>query len=253
MGRDLPATMVCVMQKRPDTTAWARGYRAALRAWLKRNPESGLSPALRIGRRAVGLGLEPLELARIHDRALATLLPPESAPGIRRSMANRARTFFAAAIVPIESSHPAGRTALARIRRLTQTLRKRTAESSVSSSRLKRSHARRRAAETVLKRHRTHRVRMLRAEHGRQARLRERMRSILTVAERQRKRSSLQISNEVAQALLAIQIRLLALMKVAGSGAAHFNKELADTQGLVKTSAEKVHRLVHEASVQNRA
>ena len=48
-------------------------YVTALRKHLKQGPRASLQPALGLGRRAVVLGLETLELARIHERAVATL------------------------------------------------------------------------------------------------------------------------------------------------------------------------------------
>jgi len=48
-------------------------YVTVLRKHLKQGPQAGLQPALGVGRAAVALGLETLELARIHERALVTL------------------------------------------------------------------------------------------------------------------------------------------------------------------------------------
>ena len=40
---------------------------------LKQGPQASLQPAQELGREAVILGLETLDLARIHEQALATL------------------------------------------------------------------------------------------------------------------------------------------------------------------------------------
>ena len=48
-------------------------YVTALRKQLKQGPQVSLRPALELGREAVALGLETLDLARIHDQALASL------------------------------------------------------------------------------------------------------------------------------------------------------------------------------------
>jgi glutamine synthetase adenylyltransferase len=48
-------------------------YVAALEKHLKQGPQASLEPALKMGREAVALGLETLDLARIHEQALVTL------------------------------------------------------------------------------------------------------------------------------------------------------------------------------------
>ena len=48
----------------------ARRYQAALRRYLQQGPAASLHPAVRLGRQAVALGLETLDLAVIHEQAL---------------------------------------------------------------------------------------------------------------------------------------------------------------------------------------
>ena len=52
---------------------WAKRYPAALRNYLGQGPRSSLRPALGLGRQAAALGLEPLDVARIHEQALKAL------------------------------------------------------------------------------------------------------------------------------------------------------------------------------------
>ena len=66
----------------------------------------------------MALGLETLDLARIHEQALITLVLPGYSPGTRDAMVRRAGTFFAEAITPIEKTH---RTALEANASLNQT------------------------------------------------------------------------------------------------------------------------------------
>jgi len=51
----------------------SRRYLAALRKHLEADSQANLHPALRAGHQAVGLGLDTLELARIHERAVDAL------------------------------------------------------------------------------------------------------------------------------------------------------------------------------------
>jgi hypothetical protein len=63
VGRDMKSKLLGLSQR----------YVAALRKHLQQGPQASLKPALRLGREAVTLGLETLELARIHEQSLATL------------------------------------------------------------------------------------------------------------------------------------------------------------------------------------
>ena len=65
-------------------------YVAALEKHLKQGPQTSLQPALELGRQAVALGLETLDLARIHEQALATLELSNSKNGFTK----RAGDFF---------------------------------------------------------------------------------------------------------------------------------------------------------------
>src|SRR5690349_16665290 len=69
-------------------------YVTALKKHLERGPRANLQPALRLGRRAVVFGLETLDLARIHEGALATLELSNGKNGLRK----RAEIFFNEAI-----------------------------------------------------------------------------------------------------------------------------------------------------------
>lgn len=71
--------------------------------------------------------------------------------------------------------------------------------------------------------------------------LREQTRQIMSDQEKERKKTSLQLQNEVAQTLLAINIGLWALKKAAQASSLDFSKELANTQRLVRESLKRVN------------
>src|SRR5206468_10017707 len=62
--------------------ALSRRYVTALRKHLKQGPRASLQPARGLGRQAVAIGLETLDVARIHEEALATLEASRSRDGI---------------------------------------------------------------------------------------------------------------------------------------------------------------------------
>src|ERR1700730_8913669 len=78
-------------------------YVAALKKHVKQGPQASAQPARKLGRRAVAIGLETLDLARIHQEALAKMEAASSRNGIIK----RAEIFFTEAITPIEKTHRA--------------------------------------------------------------------------------------------------------------------------------------------------
>ena len=91
-------------------------YVTALRKHLEQGPQASMLPALGLGRRAVALGLETLDMARIHERAVTTLELSSRKDGF----IERAQIFFTESITPIEETHPAARKAKTHLRQLTE-------------------------------------------------------------------------------------------------------------------------------------
>ena len=122
-------------------------YLAALRKHLKQGPRVSLEAARELGRQAVGLGLETLDVARMHERALATL----GASGSTEGLIERADVFFTETIAPIEETHCAALKASAELNRLNKRLGQRTADLAASNRSLKRGIAQRKTVEAALK------------------------------------------------------------------------------------------------------
>jgi hypothetical protein len=85
--------------------ALSQRYVTALRKHLQQGPRASLQPALGLGRQAVTLDLETLDVARIHEGALATL----EASSNRDGFIKRAEIFFSGAITPIEETDRAAK------------------------------------------------------------------------------------------------------------------------------------------------
>jgi len=81
-------------------TGLSRHYQAALRGHLTGSPRASLRAAQAFGRRAMTLGLETLDRARMHGQALIKLVVPTFSPGTRAAIVRRAGAFFAEAITP---------------------------------------------------------------------------------------------------------------------------------------------------------
>jgi signal transduction histidine kinase len=217
-------------------------YKTALGRHLKQGPHGSLHPALALGRRAVVLGLETLELARIHEQAIATLSPAGGGDGrIKRS-----DNFFAEAITPIMETHRAARQSRFDLNRVSEMLVRRTAELAASNRHLQSGILRRKDVEAALKRCGKHYARLLKDSLRLQQGLRLLTHQMLTMQEDERKHISLKLQDEIAQTLLGINVRLLSLKKEARLNTKGFKKKIASTRRLVVKSARSVQRAVHE-------
>jgi signal transduction histidine kinase len=220
----------------------SRRYVTALREHLKPGAAAGPRPALRLGRQAVSLGLETLELARIHERALSTLELSYSKNGFVK----RAEIFFSEAITPIVETHRAARQSKIDLNQVNETLRERTAELAATNRQLSRGVVRRKSVEDALKKSGERYGRLLKDSMQLQGDLRRLTHQVLAAQEDERKDISRELQDEVAQTLLGINVRLLTLKQEARSNTKGLKKEIASTQRLVANSARSVRQAARE-------
>lgn len=226
-------------------------YLAALRRHLKPGAKANLEPATRLGHQAVALGLETLGLARIHERALTTLVALGDSGTSSEAMIKRARSFFAEAVAPIEKTHRAGLKADIHLRELNQKLRQRTVERSASARHLKQSILQRQAAEAALKKSGEQRAKLLAESRRLQWHSRHVTHEILSAQEDEWQKIGRQLHDEIAQILLGINVRLLTLKKAAKVNTGSLKKEIASTQRLVRQSVKTINRFAREFGLQH--
>ena len=212
-------------------------YVRALRKHLKKGPRASLLPALGLGRRAVVLGLETLDLARMLERAVATL----ELSGSKNGFIKRAEIFFTEAIIPIVETHRAAQGKMD-LKRLNETLSRRTLELAATNRQLQRSIIRRKRVEAALKKSGEHYGKLLKGSLQLQEDLRQLTHRMLAAQEDERKKISVELQDEIAQTLLGINVRLVSLKQEARSNTRGLRNEIAGTQRLVVTSAESVRR-----------
>ena len=223
-------------------TKLSQRYVTALRKHLKQGPRASLQPALGLGRQAVALGVETLELARIHERAHTTLGLSNSKNGVIK----RAEIFFTEAITPIVEAQRAARQTKVDLSRLKETLGQRTEELAVTNRQLQRGVVRRKAMEDAFEKSGQHHHKSLEESLQLQKRLRQLTHQVLAAQEDERKNISRELQDEIAQTLLGINVRLLSLKQEARSNTKGLKNEIASTQRLVVKSAKSVRRIAHE-------
>jgi len=219
----------------------SQDYVTALRRHLRRGPGAIMSPALKLGRRAMAFGLETLGLARIHAWALATV----ESTGDGRGSAKRAEIFFAAANTVIEETHRVARKGKNEAIRLSKKLQQRTAQLAAAQRQLKCSTS----LEGTLKSRVDHYPRLLKESLQLQKGLRRLTHKNLSAQERERNAISHHLQDEIAQTLLSINVRLLNLRTAARGKKANLTKEIASTQRLVKATVQSINRFARELGI----
>jgi signal transduction histidine kinase len=220
-------------------------YVTALKKHLKQGPRASLQPALRLGRQSLALGLETLELTRIHERALVTL----KASNGKNGLSKRVERFFNKAITPLAKTHRASLKTNARLNQVNDTLGRHTTDLAATNRSLRQGIAKSRTLEQVLKKSAEHGKSLLEESRSGQKRLRHLTHQLLSAQEAERKKISHELQDEVGQSLLAINVRLLSLKNAARGSTANLRKEIANTQQLVEESLKSINRLAHELDV----
>jgi signal transduction histidine kinase len=223
-------------------TGLSQQYVAALRKHLKQGPQASLQPALGLGRRAVALGLETLELARIHEQSLVTLELSSSKNGFTKL----AGIFFTTANIPVEETHRAARQSQVHLSRMQETLDQRTEELAVSNRQLQRGIVRRKVMEDAAEKTGKHHNKCLEESLQLQKRLRRLTHRLMAAQEDERQSISRELQDEIAQTLLGINVRLLSLKREARLNTRGLKNEIASTQRLVVKSAKSVRRVARE-------
>jgi len=210
--------------------AFERSYRAALEEHV-RKPASSRAGA-RIGRRALKLGVGTLALARIHERAAAS-------DGHTAASAARQKSFFAAAVAPIEEAHGGALEALAGSKRLAAALRRRTDELAAARSSLEALHEKLATSERhhgeLLARSRLMEQRMRRLSH-----------KLLSVQEEERLRISRDLHDAIGQTLTGINVGLATLKQEAATDSQELAQAITRAQQLVERSMKTVHQFAWE-------
>ena len=232
-----------------NTHRMADIYLAALRSYLQQGTPSDTRAAHDLGSQALASGLDTLDLARIHDQTLLTLLAesPSSVPP--EDLTRRAEVFFTEAIMPIEGTHRLALEAATDMQQASSSLERRTLDLADSRRVLREQIAGRRIAEDALRINEDASSQLLKDSRMLEEHLQGMARKVLSANEAERRKMSLQLNDEIVQSLLAINLRMLALKKEVADNHADLTREIAVTQRLVEDSAQIIRHLADEFSI----
>ncbi|MFA7173890.1 MAG: histidine kinase [Kiritimatiellia bacterium] len=225
---------MCSIKNRDKVAKWARRYQAALRRHLMQKTPADLQPAVQLGEQAVELGLETLSLARHHEKALASLVLPLDSASALVAREEQARLFFTEMLIPVEKTSDTSLRLIARVNEVTEALRKCKEASSASARLLKENVVQRQEAEGALALSARTCTRLVEESNRLNALLRDQTHEKLVVQEKKRKARSIHLQDVVAQSLLAIDLRLLALRKSVEANTEKLSNELDETERMVR-------------------
>ena len=207
-------------------------YAVRLRDFLAQEEERFLVQAYEFGRKLLRRGLGLLDLARIHQQALATCKFPMWPAGEKERALNAAESFLMAALAPYEAAHRGFREANLRLHQLNDALQHRNAELASMTRELEQSEH--------------HYRQLLGQARLMEEDLRKLSNQILHVQEEERGRLSRELHDEVGQALALMELNLAILANNGSMEATFLNQKIADTQHLLASTRETVHRFARE-------
>jgi signal transduction histidine kinase len=224
----------------------SRRYRTALYAHLKQGRSGTLHLAHGLGGEALAAGLQTLDLAKLHEQILVTEILPDSPVRKRSALIKQAGVFFAVAITPIEKTQRNALAAAVHLKKIVETLSRRTVELAAANLELSLEITLRKAVEAELKKSEHHYSELLKQSDQLQEQLRRLSRQILSAQEDERKRISRELHDVIAQTLTGINIRLATLKKEAALNTKGLARNIARTQRLVEKSVDIVHQFARE-------
>lgn len=217
---------------------FSKAYRTALKAQLQPGAATNVRAALAVGQRAVGLGLETLDVAKVHQQSLDEM----GLSGRNNRMIRRAEMFFTESITPIVATHRAARLGRQHINRLSSTLGRRTRELAAVSRQLQRGIVRRKKIELALRKRGEHHIRLLADSETLQQSLRNLTRQVMASQEEKHRKFSATLQDGIAQALVGINIGLYSLKLESERHHTGFRNKIANTQKLALNTVKSIKR-----------
>jgi signal transduction histidine kinase len=226
--------------------ALSKDYLTGLRLHGEQGLEVHLEAAQQLGATAVRMGVGTLELAKIHQAALKTILPSSEKLLNKELTTQRAEIFFNAAMAPIEKTHSNALDAAAELHETHADLDQRTKDLADSKRQVEQKIEQRDLAEDALHTSEETCSQLLIKSRALQEELRLLSRRLLFVQEEERKRISRELHDIIAQTLTGINLQLALFKSKAVSEATNFHEKIEMTQQLIEKSVNTVHRFARD-------
>lgn len=223
----------------------AKQYLRALQKFLANKNERALHQAYELGRKTIADGLGVIDMAKIHEDVLHSILPKSASAKESLRMARSAGAFLAESLSPFEMTHRGFRNANQTLRELNEALEEKNHQLASANQKLKREIAFRKQVEKELRESEEHYRELLVQARMMQENLRYLSCQILNVQEEERKRISRELHDEVGQALTAVNVNL-AVLKKAANGHGELREKIQDAQSLLEKTMHTVHNFSRE-------
>ena len=227
-------------------TELSRQYYSQLQNYLRHGPDADITQAWELGRHAMALGLETLDVARMHEIAVVTLVLPLDSSNSRSSLMGRASMFFAEVITPIEQTHRGAREANTHLNHIIKALNQRTSQLDDSIVELQLEINHRRQVEESLRASERTSNELLEKSRQMQDEMRSLSRQLLSIQEEERRKISRELHDVIAQTLTGINMHLVTLKADSHGSVAQLQAKITSTQHLVEQSLDIVHRFASE-------
>lgn len=240
------------MPRPSASAAFETRYGEGLRNYIDDNPVGDVRrPAFRLrqtaqlGHDACELALTPLALARVHDRALATLPSPRTLADAPQGPDTE--PFFSQILAALDARGPSreadhGR----RPRILRRALTERTAELLDIRTQLHAEEERNKALDAEMETKSRERSAAVDTARRTEQMLRDVTRKLLTAHEDERHRVSRDLHDELGQNLTAVNLTLEGLRNAAAADAKALQREVRRSQALLMKAMKKVRRFAVE-------
>lgn len=217
-------------------------YVAALRRHLQHGTQASLKPALKLGGRAMHLGLEESDVELMHAQAIAALKLVDRTHRTTR----QAGSFLIKALAPILKRHHSLRRRKPVRDRQDTALDQGGAKMAALNLQLKRRVVRHKDVEASLRKCGEQCTKLLKGALPKREGLRQLAHRILLTQEEERRRLSLKLQDDIAQTLLSINVHLLNLRTAANGNEANLLKKVTLAQQLVEDSIKSINRFARE-------
>ncbi len=220
-------------------TDWAHRYQTSLQRYLCQKLSSNFKPACKLGSQVADLGMETLELAQIHEQSLIHILSHEDSSLAQKKIILKAKNFFNETNCSIEKTHIIMLRKEDRLNQLTHELLNLTAELKASRVHIEKEIIKRKKAESALVKSNANHVNLMQISRRLRLLLRSQTQAILTTQEKERKKTSRVLQDKIAQALLGINIELLAMKVSDKKVEARFSNEIDSLKHFARINSNK--------------